>query len=99
MQTYVTQNAWFAMNDPMLLSLDELAWAHRRPVVRGGMSAENAGPVAETMLVCERDGVKSHGLLRLPGFVRSVQVEVGQNGHAPAAHRRDVHEHVRHRRG
>src|SRR5437899_8306608 len=38
------------------------------------MSAENAGPVAETMLVCERDGVKSHGLPRLLGFVRSVQV-------------------------
>jgi len=74
MQTFVTQNAWFAMNDPMLLSLDELRTLIERALVRGGMSVENAGPVAETMLVCERDGVKSHGLLRLPGFVRSVQV-------------------------
>ena len=74
MQRYVTRKAWFAMNDPTLLSLDDLRALIERALVRGGMSAENAGPVAETMLVCERDGVKSHGLLRLPGFVRSVQV-------------------------
>jgi len=62
------------MNEPTLLSLDDLRALIERALVRGGMSAENAGPVAETMLVCERDGVKSHGLPRLLGFVRSVQV-------------------------
>jgi delta1-piperideine-2-carboxylate reductase len=38
------------------------------------MREPSLSPVAETMLVCERDGARSHGLLRLPGFIHSMQV-------------------------
>jgi delta1-piperideine-2-carboxylate reductase len=62
------------MNDQIVLSLDQLGGLIESALKRGGMSEANVKPVAETMLSCERDGVRSHGLLRLPGFVRSMQV-------------------------
>lgn len=40
---------------------------------RHGVSDENAGPVAETVVAAERDGALSHGLLRLPGYVSTLQ--------------------------
>lgn len=45
----------------------------RTALTRSGMNAENARAVAATVAACERDGAKSHGLLRLPGFVEAVR--------------------------
>jgi delta1-piperideine-2-carboxylate reductase len=67
-------NVTEAKDDQVRISLDELRALIQRALRRGGMGASNAAPVAETMLVCERDGVRSHWLLRLPGFIRSMQV-------------------------
>src|SRR3979409_640894 len=60
------------MNDQIVLSLDQIGGLIESALKRGGMSDANVRPVAATMLSCERDGVRSHGLLRLPGFVRSM---------------------------
>jgi delta1-piperideine-2-carboxylate reductase len=62
------------MNDSVTLPLDELYRLIEAALLRGGLSQANVAPVAHTMWACERDGVRSHGLLRLPGFIRSVQV-------------------------
>jgi|SRR5271155_530134 len=40
---------------------------------RHGVPADNAGPVAETVVAAERDGALSHGLLRLPGYVSTLK--------------------------
>jgi delta1-piperideine-2-carboxylate reductase len=44
-----------------------------RVFLRHGVSADNAGPVAETVVAAERDGAASHGLLRLPGYVSTLK--------------------------
>jgi delta1-piperideine-2-carboxylate reductase len=62
------------MDDQVALSLDDLRALIRRALSRGGMHEPSLSPVTETMLACERDGVRSHGLLRLPGFIHSMQV-------------------------
>src|ERR1700726_3581847 len=54
---------------PYTVSVDELTDLVTRAFTRHGVSAENAGPVAETVVAAERDGAASHGLLRLPGYV------------------------------
>jgi delta1-piperideine-2-carboxylate reductase len=56
------------------LSVAEIEALIISALMRAGMVAENAGPVARGMAACERDGVKSHGLLRLPGFVHSLKI-------------------------
>jgi len=61
------------MDETVTLSIGELRKLVQSALRRGGVSERNASPIAETMVVCERDGVRSHGLLRLPGFIRSVQ--------------------------
>src|ERR1700746_1555889 len=54
---------------PQTVSVGELTDLVVRVFLRHGVSGENAGPVAETVVAAERDGAVSHGLLRLPGYV------------------------------
>jgi delta1-piperideine-2-carboxylate reductase len=55
------------------VSVVELTDLVTRVFRRHGVSAENAGPVAETVVAAERDGAASHGLLRLPGYVSTLR--------------------------
>lgn len=36
-------------------------------------AGEVAAPIARTIAACERDGTRSHGLLRLPGYIEAVE--------------------------
>jgi delta1-piperideine-2-carboxylate reductase len=58
---------------PQTVSVGELADLVARIFVRHGVSRDNAAPVAETVVAAERDGSLSHGLLRLPGYVATLQ--------------------------
>src|ERR1700738_1516465 len=58
---------------PQTVSVGELTSLVVRVFRRHGVSAENAGPVAETVVAAERDGAASHGLLRLPGYVSTLK--------------------------
>ena len=60
----------------MTLRLPEAALAAlvARALHRVGMAPGQAGPVAAGLAACERDGVKGHGLLRLPALVNSVRL-------------------------
>jgi delta1-piperideine-2-carboxylate reductase len=58
---------------PHTVSVDELTDLVSRVLRRHDVSAENAGPVAATVVAAERDGAASHGLLRLPGYVSTLK--------------------------
>jgi delta1-piperideine-2-carboxylate reductase len=58
---------------PQRVSVGTLTDLVVRIFLHHGVSAENAGPVAETIVSAERDGAASHGLLRLPGYVSTLQ--------------------------
>ena len=58
---------------PQTVSIGELTDLVLRVFLRHGVSRENAGPVAETVVAAERDGAASHGLLRLPGYVSTLR--------------------------
>src|SRR6478736_4453294 len=58
---------------PRTVSVVELTELVTRVLLRHGVSAENTGPVAETVVAAERDGAASHGLLRLPGYVSTLK--------------------------
>jgi len=58
---------------PQTVSVGELTDLVVRVFLRHGVSGENAGPVAETVVAAERDGAVSHGLLRLPGYVSTLK--------------------------
>jgi delta1-piperideine-2-carboxylate reductase len=58
---------------PQTVSVDELTDLVVQVFRRHGVSAENAEPVAETVVAGERDGAASHGLLRLPGYVSTLK--------------------------
>jgi delta1-piperideine-2-carboxylate reductase len=58
---------------PHTVSVGELTDLVVRVFLRHGVSQENAGPVAETVVAAERDGAASHGLLRLPGYVSTLK--------------------------
>jgi Malate/L-lactate dehydrogenase len=58
---------------PQTVSVGELTGLVVRVFLGHGVSAENAGPVAETVVAAERDGAASHGLLRLPGYVSTLK--------------------------
>lgn len=57
---------------PQILSVGELTGLVAQVFVRHGVRPDNAAPVAETVAAAERDGSLSHGLLRLPGYVASL---------------------------
>jgi delta1-piperideine-2-carboxylate reductase len=58
---------------PHTVSVAELTDIVSRIFLRHGVAADNAGPVAETVVAAERDGAASHGLLRLPGYVSTLK--------------------------
>jgi len=43
-------------------------------LLRAGASPQNVAALAGTIVASERDGVRSHGLLRLRGFVHSIKI-------------------------
>jgi LDH2 family malate/lactate/ureidoglycolate dehydrogenase len=51
---------------PQTVSAGELTALVVRVLSRHGVSQDNAGPVADTIVAAERDGTASHGLLRRP---------------------------------
>jgi delta1-piperideine-2-carboxylate reductase len=57
---------------PQTISVDALLDLVTRVLLRHGVSPSNAAPVAETIVAAERDGSASHGLLRLPGYVATL---------------------------
>src|ERR1044071_9322044 len=58
---------------PQTVSIEELTDLLVRIFRRHGVSAENAGPVAETVVAAEGGGAAIHGLLRLPGYVSTLK--------------------------
>lgn len=67
------------MVDPMgdqmsvVLSVDELTALVTAVLVRHGVCASNANIVAGVVAAAERDGSRSHGLFRLPGYVETLK--------------------------
>lgn len=58
--------------DPVHLSLAAVHALALSVLQNAGLSEAQARPVAQTITDCERDGRQSHGLLRLPGCVMTV---------------------------
>jgi delta1-piperideine-2-carboxylate reductase len=58
---------------PHTVSVVELTDIVAHIFVRHGVSEHNAAPLVETVVAAERDGSVSHGLLRLPGYVATLQ--------------------------
>lgn len=63
------------------LDLDEVRALTIRCLKANGCDAANAAAVADVIHAAERDGAKSHGLFRLPGYVKSLR-SGKVNGHA-----------------
>jgi len=59
--------------DQITLTLEEVHDLARRALLANGCDAANAGAVADTVTAAERDGAKSHGLFRIPGYVTSLR--------------------------
>ncbi|PVA07384.1 Ldh family oxidoreductase [Thalassorhabdomicrobium marinisediminis] len=55
------------------LSLEEVRALALSVLRKAGLTETQAAPVAETITLCERDGRASHGLLRLPGCVMTIE--------------------------
>lgn len=60
------------MND-VTLSLDEVRDLATRALLANGCNQANSDAVADTVTAAERDGCKSHGLFRIPGYVKSLK--------------------------
>lgn len=56
------------------LSLEEIYTLADTTLRAHGCNAENAAAVARTLTAAERDGAQSHGLFRLPAYVKGLQV-------------------------
>lgn len=69
----VTTTATPKRSDPIRLGLVELERLVQLALLRAGLAEDHVAPVAHSVTVCERDGVKSHGLLRLPALVYSLE--------------------------
>ncbi len=57
----------------MRLPLADLAVLIERALCAAGLAADSAPVVAAGMVAAERDGARSHGLLRLPGYVAALR--------------------------
>ncbi len=55
------------------LTLDEVHELAAQVLTRHGCDAENAAAVADILTAAERDGCHAHGLMRLAGYVASLQ--------------------------
>ena len=58
---------------PATVTYDALLGLVERALIAHGYSALAAAPIARTIAQCERDGTRSHGLLRLPGYIEAVR--------------------------
>ena len=58
---------------PTTVTYDALLGLAERALIAHGYSALAAAPIARTITQCERDGTRSHGLLRLPGYIDAVR--------------------------
>jgi len=61
------------MSDYELLALDEIENLARQAFLANGCDAANADALTRTVVAAERDGSKSHGLFRVPGYVASLR--------------------------
>jgi delta1-piperideine-2-carboxylate reductase len=59
--------------EPIRLDVAELERLIQIALLRAGLAEDHVVPVARSVAVCERDGAKSHGLLRLPALVYSLK--------------------------
>ena len=59
--------------DQVRLSLDETHALAMQALLANGCSEANARAVANNITGAERDGCKSHGLFRVPGYVKSLK--------------------------
>ena len=59
--------------DPVKLSLDEVFDLAKRALRSNGCDDANASAAARNMQAAERDGCKSHGVFRVPGYVKSLK--------------------------
>ena len=59
--------------DQVKLTLEEVHDLARRALMANGCNDANASAVARNMRAAERDGCKSHGLFRVPGYVKSLK--------------------------
>ncbi len=67
--------------DQIKLSLDEVHDLAARALMANGADQRNADATAANMTLAERNGCKSHGIFRVPGYVKSLKA--GKiNGHA-----------------
>ena len=55
------------------LSLDEIFNLAKATLINHGANEENADAVASTVTNAERDGSVSHGLFRIPGYIKALQ--------------------------
>ena len=55
------------------LSLDEIFNLAKTALINHGANEENADAVASTVTNAERDGSVSHGLFRIPGYIKALQ--------------------------
>lgn len=58
---------------PTTVTYEALLGLAERALIAHGYSALAAAPIARTITQCERDGTRSHGLLRLPGYIEAVR--------------------------
>lgn len=61
------------MSETVRLSLEEVRLLATAVLTGNGMSGANAAVVADVVTCAERDGTRSHGLFRLPGYVSSMR--------------------------
>ena len=55
------------------MTLDEIADLARHHLSANGCDAANTAAISRTIVAAERDGAHSHGLFRLPGYVKSLR--------------------------
>ena len=55
------------------LSLDEIFKLAKAALISNGADEENADAVATTVTNAERDGSVSHGLFRIPGYIKALK--------------------------
>ena len=60
------------MSDLVSMSLEDVHGLTTRILLAHGASQEQSRAIADTVTNAERDDCKSHGLFRVPGYVKSI---------------------------
>ncbi len=72
------------MSDSVHMSLDEL-WGLAHDTLRAhGCAGAQAEAIADTITAAERDGAKSHGLFRIPFYVKAIRLSGARPDAEPA---------------